>query len=408
MDLVDQLRMKFEALALVMDERMTRLWAAAEAMAIGPGGTKAVRLATGIRHKRILAGKRELKQMEAAPPSEPPRAQRIRSPGGGRKRLTERDPALRTALDGLIDPVTRGDPRSPLRWTCKSTHQLSEALVRQGHPASPSSVRRMLQDLGYSLQANRKTREGTQHPERNAQFLYINRQVKAFQRGQQPVVSVDTKKKELIGDFKNGGREWQPHGEPIRVRVHDFIDPALGKAIPYGIYDMQRNEGWVNVGIDHDTAEFAVESIRRWWCRMGKAAYPHAEQLLITADAGGSNGPRVRLWKVELQRFADESGLRLHVCHFPPGTSKWNKIEHRMFCHITQNWRGRPLESVETVVNLIANTTTVSGLRIRASLDRRSYPEGLKITDEQLAAVQLTRQRTRPQWNYVIAPQRSK
>jgi hypothetical protein len=401
---VDKIRLKYELLAPVMDERMTRLWAAAEAEALGWGGGAAVTNATGILGKRIAAGKRDLEELKNNPPTEPPREQRVRREGGGRKRLEDRNPELVEALNDLIDPVTRGDPMSPLRWTTKSTRKLAKELTSQGHDVSASKVCQLLHEMGYSLQGTNKTTEGTEHPDRDAQFEYINRRVKEFHRQGEPVVSVDTKKKELLGDFKNGGKEWQPQGKPVPVRVHDFIDPELGKAVPYGVYDLSRNEGWVNVGINHDTAEFAVESIRRWWRRMGKRAYPDATQLLITADAGGSNGPRVRLWKTELQKLADDTGLTLRVCHYPPGTSKWNKIEHRMFCHITQNWRGRPLETVEAVINLIGSTTTATGLRVRAALDDNEYEKGVKVTDEELAAVNLRPARARPTWNYAIEP----
>ncbi len=401
---VDRIQWKFEKLAPVMDERMTRLWLAAEAEALGHGGIAAVTAATGVSHKRIIAGKRDLVDLDEEPPSEPPRGQRVRRPGGGRKKLEEHDPKLQAALDALIDPVTRGDPMSPLRWTCKSTRRLAEELTDDGHQVGPTKVRSMLAAMGYSLQSMRKTREGTQHPDRNAQFEYINRKAGEFQKAGQPVVSVDTKKKELIGDFKNGGREWQPAGEPVLARVHDFIDHRLGKAIPYGVYDLQRNEGWMSVGIDHDTAEFAVATIRRWWARMGARSYPGAKDLLITADAGGSNGPRVRLWKQQLQELADETHLRIHVCHYPPGTSKWNKIEHRMFCHVTQNWRGQALETLETVVSLIANTSTPSGLRIRSAADKRRYAQGRQISDEEMDAVNLKPARARGDWNYRILP----
>ena len=402
MNAVEQLRSKFRALAPVMDERMTRLWAAAEARALGRGGIAKVTEATGILDKRIRAGLRDLEELEANPSPLKPQDQRIRRPGAGRPTVDERDEQVVARLDALIDPNTRGDPQSPLRWTIKSTRRLAEELTAQGHPIGASSVRRLLASLGYSLQGNRKTREGTEHPDRNAQFEYINRQVADFQKREQPVISVDTKKKELLGDFKNGGREWLPAGEPEHVRVHDFIDRDLGKAIPYGVYDVFRNEGGVSVGIDHDTAEFAVASIRRWWQQMGTAAYPDAKELLITADAGGSNGPKVRLWKVELQKFADETGLRIQVSHYPPGTSKWNKIEHRMFCHITQNWRGRPLESLETVVNLIGSTSTAAGLRIKAAADKRRYPKGRAVSDAVVAAVRMVGAKARPEWNYTI------
>jgi len=404
MDDVERLRQVFGALAPIMDERTTRLWAAAEAQALGRGGVTKVTAATGILHKRIVAGKRELEQMLQAPPDQAPRQQRIRRKGAGRKRLEETDPELLIALDALIEPTLRGDPQSPLRWTCKSTHNLAAELTAQGHPVSASKVCMLLGEQDYSLQANRKTREGTQHPERNAQFEFINRQTKSFQALGLPVISVDTKKKELLGDFKNGGREWLPKGEPTPVRVHDFLDADLGKAVPYGVYDVFRNEGWVSVGVDHDTAEFAVETIRRWWTRMGKRAYPQASEVMITADGGGSNGARVRLWKAELQRFADSSGLTVHVMHYPPGTSKWNKIEHRMFSHITQNWRGRPLETLETVVNLIGSTTTKQGLRIRAAADLTRYDKGIDVGEDEMDAITLKPHRTRGYWNYKIAP----
>jgi hypothetical protein len=398
--------MKFEVMSLVLDERQLRLWAAAEAEALGHGGVKAVTEATGILSKRIAAGKRDVAQLRKTPPVEPPGAQRVRREGAGRPTLEEKDPGLLTALDALVDPVTRGDPESALRWTCKSLRQLSAELEKQGFSASPTKIGQLLVEQDYSLQANDKTREGSSHPDRNAQFEYIDRRVKAFAREQEPVISVDTKKKELIGDFKNGGREWQPSGSPVPVRVHDFLDKELGKAIPYGVYDLMKNEGWVNVGIDHDTAAFAAESIRRWWKRMGIKAYPDATKLLITADGGGSNSPRVRLWKTELQRLADDTGLEIHLCHYPPGTSKWNKIEHRMFSHITQNWRGRPLESLETVVNLIGATTTTRGLRIKAASDKRTYPDKIEVSDEDLAAVRIKRARFHGDWNYCIVPYR--
>ncbi len=401
---IDAIRKKYELLAAVMDERMTRLWAATEAESLGRGGTAAVTDATGILGKRIRTGIRDLRELRRHPPSELPQDQRVRRPGGGRKKLTEKDPTLLRDLESLVEPVTRGDPMSPLRWTCKSVRKLSSELGTMGHKVGGQKVSELLADLGYSLQSPRKKREGTSHPDRDAQFNHINEQAAAFQGRGQPVISVDTKKKELVGDFRNGGREWRPTGQPEPVRVHDFLDPALGKAIPYGVYDVGRNEGLVNVGVDHDTAEFAVESILRWWRRMGKQAYPSARDLLITADAGGSNGSRSRLWKVELQRLADETGLRLVVAHYPPGTSKWNKIEHRMFCHITQNWRGRPLESLETIVSLIGNTRTAKGLRIKSSLDNRRYDDGLSISDRELARVRLSPHRFHGDWNYSITP----
>jgi Rhodopirellula transposase DDE domain len=404
MEFVEQIRRKFEMLRAVMDERVTRLWAAAEAVALGPGGSAIVTAATGIRSKRIWLGKRELAELSGTPPTEKPREQRIRRPGAGRKRLVDTDPTLLVDLESLVDPVTRGDPMSPLRWTTKSTTKLADELERMDHRVGPRTVAGLLKHLGYSLQAPKKTTEGRQHPDRNAQFERINANAKVFQQLGQPVISVDTKKKELVGDFKNGGREWQPKGEPVPVRVHDFIDEKLGKAAPYGIYDIQRNEGWVSVGTDHDTSEFAVDSIRQWWRRMGRRAYPDATELLITADGGGSNGYRTRLWKLELQGLANETGLRIQVMHLPPGTSKWNKIEHRMFSHITQNWRGRPLESVETIVNLIGSTTTTTGLRIKAAANHKKYPAGRKVSDEELAVVSLERDSFHGEWNYAIAP----
>jgi hypothetical protein len=385
-----------------MDERVTRLWAACEAKALGRGGIAAVTEATGILGKRIWSGMRELKEIGRNPPMEPPRQQRVRRPGAGRKPLTEKDPTLVTDLDGLVEPVTRGDPESPLRWTCKSVRKLADELRAMGHQVGPQKVSELLHDMDYSLQGTRKTREGSAHPDRNAQFEHINAQARTFQRAGEPVISVDTKKKELVGDFANAGKEWRPAGNPEPVRVHDFIDKQLGKAIPYGVYDIGRNEGWVNVGIDHDTAEFAVESIRRWWRRMGRRVYPDASRLLLTADGGGSNGYRTRLWKLELQRFADESGLDVTVAHYPPGTSKWNKIEHRMFCHITQNWRGRPLESVETVVSLIGNTVTKTGLRIKAALDRRLYEKAITVSDDQFASLHIRPHRFHGEWNYTL------
>ena len=399
---VGEIRSRYEGLAPVMDERVTRLWAACEAKALGRGGTAAVTEATGILGKRIRSGIRELKEIGHHPPEEAPREQRVRRPGAGRKPLSETDPTLVVDLDGLVEPLTRGDPESPLRWTCKSVRKLADELRAMGHRVGPQKVSELLHDMDYSLQGTRKTREGSAHPDRNEQFEHINAQARSFQRAGEPVISVDTKKKELVGDFANGGKEWRPAGEPEPVRVHDFIDERLGKAIPYGVYDIGRNEGWVNVGIDHDTAEFAVESIRRWWRRMGRYAYPDATRLLLTADGGGSNGYRTRLWKLQLQRFADESGLDVTVAHYPPGTSKWNKIEHRMFCHITQNWRGRPLESVETVVSLIGNTTTTTGLRIKAALDSHRYEKAIKVSDEQLASLHIRPHRFHGDWNYTI------
>jgi transposase len=390
------LAQKFATLLPQLDERQRRLLLAAEARALGRGGITRVARAAGVSRPTITRGLAELDH-PAAPG-------RVRQPGGGRRRRRERDPALLAALEALVEPDTRGDPQSPLRWTCKSTRQLAAALTQQGHAVSEWTVRQLLHEADYSLQAPVKTLEGAGHPDRDAQFRYLNDQIKAFLAQGLPVVSVDTKKKELVGAFKNGGREWQPAGQPERVRVHDFPDPALGKAIPYGIYDVGRNAGWVTVGQDHDTAAFAVASLRRWWEAVGRPAYPGADRLLISADGGGSNGYRLRLWKVELQHFADLTGRRVTVCHLPPGTSKWNKIEHRLFAHISLNWRGRPLVSHEVVVNLIGATTTQAGLRVRAELDPGTYPTKLKVSDEQLAAVRLTPHPFHGEWNYTIAP----
>jgi hypothetical protein len=390
----------------VLDERLCRLWAASEALALGHGGIALVTAATGIDRKRIARGIRDLETLADAPAVENPRRRRLRRPGGGRKSAKERDPTVLADLESLVEPVTRGDPQSPLRWTCKSVQKLAAELRTRGHRISHETVRQLLQQLDYRLQATRKTREGISHPDRNAQFEYINAQAEAFRAAGEPVISVDTKKKELVGDFANGGREWRPTGEPEAVRVHDFPDKELGKAIPYGVYDLGENEGWVSVGTDHDTAAFAVHSILEWWHQMGQASYPEATQLLITADGGGSNGSRSRLWKTQLQRFADETGLEVTVCHFPPGTSKWNKIEHRMFCHITQNWRGRPLISHEAIVNLIGSTTTAQGLRIRAALDTNRYPTGIKVSDEEIAAVQRIPAPFHGDWNYTILPRK--
>jgi len=403
-DLVDQVQARYELLRPVMDERMTRLWAAAEAQSLGHGGGAVVTAATGIRSKRIWLGKLDLEGLEASPPVEKPRDQRVRRPGAGRKPLVEKDPTLTADLERLVDPVTRGDPESPLRWTTKSKAKLAEELRKQGHQVSATTVGQLLHEMDYSLRALRKEREGTEHPDRNAQFEHINEQVQAFQERGQPVVSVDTKKKELVGDFKNGGQEWQRTNRPEHVRVHDFKDPELGKAIPYGVYDQTCNEAWVSVGIDHDTAEFAVNSLLGWWRRMGKPLYLGASELLVTADGGGSNASRSRLWKAQLQDFADRTGLAVTVCHFPPGTSKWNKIEHRLFSQITQNWRGRPLVSHETVVNLIAATTTSTGLHVKAKLDQRSYPTGKKVSKEVMRSLNIQRHDFHGDWNYTISP----
>ena len=401
---VERIGQRYGALAPVMDERMRRQWAASEAQAYGWGGVSAVSGAIGMSPNTIRRGLAELLERQAHP--EAPIDARIRRPGGGRKPLTAIDPDLLQSLESLVDPMTRGDPESPLRWTCKSTTQLADALTKQGHALSPRTVGRLLNDAGYSLQSNRKTVEGASHPDRNAQFLHISRTVMEFQDRGQPVISVDTKKKELVGAFKNGGREWRPHGLPEEVKVHDFLEPELGKAIPYGVYDLTSNQGWVSGGIDHDTARFAVEAIRRWWHKMGSARYRNARKLLITADGGGSNGSRCRLWKVALQDLAAQLGMVVHVCHFPPGTSKWNKIEHRMFCHITQNWRGKPLISHEVIINLIAHTATKTGLKIRAALDRGRYPTGVVVAPEEIASVNLKRAAFHGDWNYTILPNR--
>jgi transposase len=396
------LREKYQALAPFMDERVLRRWAAVEARALGWGGASAVARATGISRTTIRSGIAEVRS-----PSTGPSADRVRRPGAGRPRLTASDPKLLADLHELLEPATRGDPEAPLLWTSKSTRHLADALGALGHEISHDSVGRLLEEIGYSLQANRKTEDGRDHPDRDAQFEYINRCVRRFQRRRQPVVSVDAKKRELVGDFRNPGREWRPEGSPHWVRVHDFRDKELGVAIPYGVYDLTRNDGWVSVGIDHNTAGFAAESVRRWWERMGSRVYPDADELLITADGGGSNGSRPRLWKLMLQRLADGLGLRITVCHFPPGTSKWNKIEHRMFCHITENWRGRPLVSRAVVVNLIAHVRTGEGLRIEAALDTNGYPVGIEVSDEELAAVRIRRARFHGDWNYTISPHKS-
>src|SRR5262245_48350076 len=375
---VEFTRQKYTALAPLLNERTRRCWAATEAQALGYGGISVVAEALGIARGTIHAGLLEVQDRGTVVVP-----QRIRSFGGGRRQLTEKDGKLAEALNQLVEPTTRGDPESPLRWTCKSTTRLARELENAGHPISQRSVCTLLHAQQYSLQANRKTREGSSHPDRDGQFQYINASVKQFQRAKQTVISVDTKKKELVGNFKTPGREWQPQGRPEQVNMHDFADPHLGKVIPYGVYDLAANAGWVNVGIDHDTAEFAVESIRRWWAHMGKECHPHAKKLLITADCGGSNGSRTRLWKVALQRFADEVQLPLHVCHVPPGTRKWNEIDHRLFCCLAQNWRGRPLLSRATVVNLIASTTTQHGLTVQAMLDEHTYETGKRVTKDE-------------------------
>lgn len=398
------LREKFVALSPAMNERARRLWAATEAKAIGHGGQSLVAKATGMSRSTIYLG---LQELAAADHSTFLFAGRIRRPGGGRKTLIYHQPTLLAALDAIVEPTSRGDPQSPLRWSCKSVRKLATELQQQGFQIGRQKVADLLEQLDYSLQVNRKTKEGASHPDRNAQFEYINAQVQAFQRRAQPVVSVDTKKKELVGDFKQDGREWRPQGVPELVRVHDFVDKKLGKAIPYGVYDLTTNTGWVSIGRDHDTAEFAVETLRRWWRHLGLRLYNSASEMLITADGGGSNASRSRLWKVALQRLADELRLRLTVCHFPPGTSKWNKIEHRMFSHITLNWRGRPLTSHEVVVNLISSTTTRQGLRIEAELDTNCYPTGIVVSDQEMACIQLEKADFHGEWNYTIIPRMS-
>jgi hypothetical protein len=398
---------KYELLKHELDERARRLWAASEAIALSHGGIVAVARATGLAESTIRLGRHQLQGSSDRLGEEQPR--HVRRIGGGRKQLTDEDSTMVSALEALVEPTARGDPMSPLRWTSKSTRTLARELTRQGHRVSHTKVGHLLDKLGYSLQSTRKTKEGSSHPDRDAQFEYIYEQVKAFQERQQPIISVDAKKKELVGDFANKGREYQPKGQPERVRTYDFEDKQLGKGIPYGVYDQSANCGWVSVGVDHDTAQFAVESIRRWWLKMGSKAYPEATDLLITADGGGSNAGRSRLWKVELQRLADETHLNIAVCHFPPGTSKWNKIEHRMFSHIMENWRGRPLISHEVIVNLIANTTTQTGLTIQAELDLGQYPTGIKVTGEQMANVNV---HSAPfhgnDWNYIIKPHQPK
>ena len=394
------IRDKYEALAPVLDERARRRWAAVEARELGYGGEALVSAATGMSRSTIRAGKAELASGDDV-------GDRIRRPGAGRPPLEEQQAGIREALERLVDPVTRGDPESPLRWTCKSKVKLAAALQAQGYAMSATSVGLRLHELGYSLKSVRKTREGISHPDRNSQFEHINATADDFQQRNQPVISVDTKKKELVGNFKNAGREWQPKATPDTSLVHDFPSDAIGKAIPYGVYDMARNEAWVSVGRDHDTPAFAVASIRHWWKTMGKTAYPDAHELLITADAGGSNGYRSRAWKVRLQALADEMNLRIRVCHFPPGTSKWNKIEHRLFCHITKNWRGKPLRTFETVVNLIGNTRTTKGLRVKAKLDTKSYPTGIEITKKQMATLSLHPSDFHGEWNYELRPRRT-
>jgi Rhodopirellula transposase DDE domain len=396
--IVHWLESKYRGLCDELSEFTRRRWAAVEAVSLGRGGITAVSAATGLAHSTIRCGIRELDAGAALP------LERQRRTGAGRKRLAFADPDLKATLAHLVEPDSRGDPQSPLRWTCKSTRRLAKELTAQGHAVGPTTVRHLLKEAGYRLQANRKTREGKSHPDRDAQFRYINRRVKAQQRQGQPAISVDTKKKEPLGNLKNPGQEWRPKGKPREVDDHDFPDPRKGKAVPYGVYDLSHNEAWVSVGVSSDTAEFAVETIRNWWKRLGRRRHPQANRLLITADSGGSNSSRNRLWKVELQRLSDETGLEMEVCHFPPGTSKWNKIEHRLFCHVTRNWRGQPLETYEIVVNLIGSTTTESGLKVHARLDASTYEKGRKVTDIEFAALNIAPSRFHGDWNYVIRP----
>jgi hypothetical protein len=402
--LISIVRQKYEALAPLLHEKARRCWAASEALALGRGGISLVATATELSRPTIRRGIAELQAGDYGPVDDQADHPRVRRPGGGRHTLSATDGTLIQDLKRLIDPATRGDPMSPLLWTCKSTRNLADALAELGHDLSHQTVGRILVEMGYNLQANRKTEEGKDHPDRNDQFEHINRKVRSFQRRGQPVVSMDTKKKEIVGNYRNSGREWEPRGQPHRVKSKDFPDKELGKVAPYGVYDLTADEGWVSVGVGHDTAEFAVESLRRWWRRMGSRAYPRATELLITVDSGGSNGNRNRLWKVRLQSLADETGLRITICHFPPGTSKWNQIEHRMFCHITENWRGRPLISRAVVVNLIGSTQTRTGLRVQAELDTNRYEKGIKVTDDEMQSVQLKRDKYHGDWNYRIEP----
>ena len=389
---------KYQLLSTFLNERTRRLWSAVEAKALGRGGVQLVAQATGQSRTTITQGMKELQKQQV------PELSRIRKAGGGRKGALEKDPEIETALLELLEPTVRGEPDSPLLWTTNSLRKLAEALKQQGYRVSHTLVGQILKGLDFSLQATRKTEEGKSHPDRDAQFQHIHQKVLDYQKENQPVISVDAKKKELIGNYKNNGVEWQEKKHPVEVKVYDFISEAQGQAIPYGVYDLTQNQGWVNVGIDKETAEFAVQTIRNWWYQMGREVYPQAERLMITADSGGSNGSRVRLWKKELQGFANETGLEIAVCHLPPGTSKWNKIEHRLFAYITKNWRGRPLLSYEVIVNLIAGTTTTKGLRVKCALDTGSYASGKKVTEEEFAAINLTRDAFHGEWNYSIRP----
>lgn len=424
---MERVKIRHDLLASVLDEKQYRLYLAAEAKALGWGGMSQVAKATGASRNTISSGLNELlqpsfpkpKPVEAIKEGKKTRQRtrgrrlpvaddkRQRQIGGGRKRTTDIDYTLKSDLDALIEPFAAGDPCSPLRWTCKSISNLTEELIKKGHKTSTRMVHELLLEMRYTMQGNRKTKESGDHPDRNDQFLFINDNVKYFQEVGEPVISVDTKKKELVGEFSNKGSTWRPQGCPEEVNTHDFLDPDKGRAAPYGIYDLSNNVGFVNVGISADTAAFATESIRRWWLSMGKESYPNANRLLITADGGGSNGSRVRLWKTELQRFADETGLEISVCHFPPGTSKWNKIEHRMFSYISQNWRGKPLVSIETIINLIGATTTKKGLVIQTSVDTNEYAKGIKIKDKEIELLNLEREAFHGEWNYTLRPRKN-
>jgi hypothetical protein len=395
----EQLTEFFSAVMPLLDERQRRVVAGASAKMFGRGGASTVARAAAMSRNTVITGANEVSSGEAAP------SPRVRREGGGRKALIDKDPNLLLELDDLVSPEARGDPMSPLRWTSKSTYHLADALRAKGFPISPRTVSELLGDMGYSLQATSKQKEGAQHVDRDAQFRHINETAVAFMADGQPVISVDAKKKELVGEYSNAGKEYQPKKTPTRTKVHDFIDPEMGKAIPYGVYDLGADEGWVSVGDDADTAGFAVATIGRWWAQMGRLRYPEATRLLVCADAGGSNGYRIRAWKVELAKLASETGLEITVCHYPPGTSKWNKIEHRLFSFITMNWRGRPLTSYRVIVQLIANTTTKKGLKVNAELDQGHYPTGVKITNKELAAVPLTRDEFQGAWNYTVHPQ---